>query len=92
MKATLTPEARIFTLDVKGRTIPGMREIGQLGPVLHLKSNKGHEAYIYDGSSPLAEAFRLFGDEARSVTLIAGNAAVIQAIHAPETTPEPWGD
>lgn len=89
MKATLTPEAPVFTLEINGTLIPGMRQDGQLGPVLFLKSNNGHEAYVFDGTSPLSKAFTMFGDDKRSVTLIAGNPAVFAAIHPPEVTAPP---
>lgn len=86
MKATLIPESPVFTLNIDGKLIPGMRQDGQLGPVLLLKSADGHEAYVFDGTSPFAKAFKLLGDGARDVTLIAGNPLVMDAIYPPKTT------
>jgi hypothetical protein len=88
LKATLTPEAPVFTLEIDGKKLPGMRQDGQLGPVLLLKDDKGREVYLYDGTSRFALAFTMFGDKPREVTLIAASPQLMDTINPPQAAPE----
>jgi len=84
LKATITQEAPVYTLEVAGQKITGMRQEGALGAVLLLKSTQGHEAYVFDGTSPIAKAFTLITDKGQVVTLIAANQILLEAINPPK--------
>jgi hypothetical protein len=90
MKATLTEEPTVYTIEVNGHQVKGMRVAGELGPVILLKDDKGQEAYVYDDSSKHAKAFRVM-DEIRGnstavdITLIACSPGLLEAFMPPST-------
>jgi hypothetical protein len=62
MKATLTEEPALYTVEVNGHHVKGLRVAGELGPVRLLQNSDGEKIYIYDGSSNHAKAFRVFDE------------------------------
>lgn len=79
MKATIQLEKPTYTLCVGGRTITGMKEEERLGPVLHLKSQDGLEAYVLDVTDPALRLFKL-GNAPEAVSLIAGNPCLMSLL------------
>lgn len=88
MKATLTEEPTIYTIEVNGHKVKGMRVDGELGPVRLLKNDKGEKIYIYDGGSTFASAFRRFVDitgesDPREISLIAATPSLLDTFNPP---------
>ena len=83
MKATITEEPAVYTIEVNGRKIKGMRAAGDLGPVRMLKNDKGEQVFVLRGGSDWA---RLIGDvlgrvsASAEVTLIAASPNLIDTI------------
>jgi hypothetical protein len=46
MKATISEEPAVYTIDVDGRKLRGLRVAGDLGPVRMLKDDKGEQVFI----------------------------------------------
>jgi hypothetical protein len=85
MKATISEEPAVYTIDVDGRKLRGLRVAGDLGPVRMLKDDKGEQVFIlrHDQEGTFA---RLFGDITRpegspaDVTVIAATPGLLDRI------------
>jgi hypothetical protein len=88
MKATLTEDPAVYTIEVNGHKAKGMRIVGELGPVKLLKDARGLQVYVYDGSSSHAKAFRVMDEilgnsTAVDVVLIAASPALLDVFTPP---------
>lgn len=85
MKATLTEEPAVYTIEVNGQKIKGMRAAGDLGPVRMLKNDKGEQVLVMRGGSDYARLIddALMRSPSAEVTLIAASPSLLDAFNPP---------
>ena len=89
MKATLTQEAPIYTIEVNGQKLTGMRQDGTLGPVRRLKNDKGEQVFVLhnEGFASLMRSALGLPDQPDGITVIAASPSL--ASHFDQINDEP---
>ena len=89
MKATITEEPAVYTIEVNGKKIKGMRANGELGLVRRLKNERGEQVYLLcegkDFREGIASVFsEILGRPKESAaTLIAASPGLVEVFTPP---------